>query len=381
MALTLGLFLAIAVAVQQHRSPMETGDRFQTGQEDLVAGGGASSSEDPAERLRVEWEKAEARYGLYRPSPGEARIAVHRQTTKRLDISPVAWEYIPVQHNMLPGEILSDIDIHDNWERVSWWLWRIHSSSRMSSQSVLAVTNYVLVPEDEFLAADMRPHGLVEFVLGDDRVVFPTLFPQWINLSILRTFLEPMIARSQFGVAVHGFYNGRVLGHRLIRSENGFFIQVHFLAAPFLLGEMHRSVPLHAATFHLVTDYPGANDVSSSVVYVAGGYTLISSRVFERIAVHSKYTARWISPKDCYTGFLTWKPSILTLLRSTGHSAHWHLVLTVPRPTLFWRCLKRSARTRLLWLSLTFHLMWTLGLSLSRRFSPRAGSWRRLALI
>ena len=61
----------------------------------------------------------------------------------------------------------------------------MHASSRSSSQPVLAATNYVLVQEDDFLAVDMRPHGLFELVFGEDLVVFSTFLPGWINMSIL----------------------------------------------------------------------------------------------------------------------------------------------------------------------------------------------------
>ena len=109
-----------------------------------------------------------------------------------------------------------------------------------------------------------------------------------VNMSILRSFLEPMISRTHFGVTMHGSYNGGMIGHRLIRCESGFFIQVHFLSTPFLLSELYHSAPLHAATLHTVTEYPSANDVRWSVVYIAGGNTLISSRVYERVDVHAK---------------------------------------------------------------------------------------------
>ena len=201
----------------------------------------ASSSDNPTELLHGEWAQAEERYGLYRPSPGETVIVVHRQTSKRLAVAPEGWDEIPVHYNMRPGEILADIahwynGIHADWEQVRWWLCRVHASSRFSSQPVLAATNYVLIQED----------------------------------------------------AVHGWYNGGVIGHRLIRCESGFFIHVRFLSTPFLLSELYHSAPLHVASLHTVTDYPCANDVRWSVVYIAGGNTLISSRVYERVDVHAK---------------------------------------------------------------------------------------------
>ena len=293
MFLVLGVLSIIAVAVQYDGSPTVPGDCPRDGPADLTASAieRASSSEDPAVLMRVEWENAEEQYGLYRPSPEETVIVVHRQTSQRLAVAPVTWDDIPVHYNMLPEEILSDIahwynDIHDDWEQVTWWLCRVHASSRSSSQPVLAVTNYVLV--QVILAAHMRPHGLFELVFGGDRVAFPTFLPRWINLSILRSFLEPMISRTHFGVAMYGSYNGGTIGHRLIRCASGFFIQVHFLSTPFLLSELYHSAPLHAATLHTVTEYPSAHDVRWSVVYIAGGNTLISSRVYERVDVHAK---------------------------------------------------------------------------------------------
>ena len=292
MARVLGVLLIIAGAVQNDGNSTMQVDRPHDVPDDQggSAANGDSSSDDLTGLKRIEWERAEEKYGLYRPDPGETVIVVHSQ---RFAFAPVTWDDIPVDYNMLPEEILSDIahwynDIHAEWEQVTWWLCRVHDSSRSSSQPVLAVTNYVLVHADDFLAADMRPHGLIELVFGEDLFVLPTFLRRWINLSILRSFLEPMVSRTHFGMTLHGSYNGDIIGHRLIRCVNGFFIRVHFLSTPFLLSELYHSAPLHAATLHTVTEYPSANDVRCSIVYIAGGYTLIWSRVYERVDVHAK---------------------------------------------------------------------------------------------
>ena len=201
-------------------------------------------------------------------------MVVHRQTTARFAIAPVTWDDIPVGHDVLPDENLHDIarwynDIHDQWEDITWWLCRIHVSSRASRLPVLACTNYVLVHENDFLAADMRPHGLIELVFGEDQFLFPTFLPRWINWPTLQTFLAP-------------------LGPRLVRCANGFFIQVHYASTPFLLSELFHSAPLHAVTLHTVTEYPSERDVRWSVVYIPGGNSLIFSRSYERVDVHSK---------------------------------------------------------------------------------------------
>ena len=60
------------------------------------------------------------------------------------------------------------------------------------------------------------------------------------------------------------------------------------LSTPFLLSELYRSAPMHVACLHTATDYPRTDDVQWSVVYIAGGHTLISSRVYERVDVHDQ---------------------------------------------------------------------------------------------
>ena len=295
MELLLGLVVIIAGAVQLDGNSTVHGDSPHHGSTapTAPAAGREPSSDTPPELHHDEWAQAEERYGLYRPSPDETAIVVHRQTTQRWAVTPEGWDEIPVHYNMRPEEILADIahwhkDIHADWEQVEWWLCRVHASSRSSSQPVLASTNYVLIQGDDFLAVDMRPHGLVELAFGNDLVLFSTFFPRWVNLSILWSFLEPMIPRAHFGVDVHGWYNGGEIGHRLIRCENGFFMHVRVLSTPFLLSELYHSAPMHVACLHTATDYPRADDVQWSVVYIAGGHTLISSRVYERVDVHGK---------------------------------------------------------------------------------------------
>ena len=166
-------------------------------------------NDDHTDSMDEMWVRAEEDFGLVRPEPRETRIAIHRQTSQRLAYTSDTWEEIPVHVGMPPAVILSDIaygynDICANWEDATWWLCRVHGSSRSSRQPVLALTNYVLVQGEDFLMADMRPHGLFELVFGDSLVVFPTFVPRWINLPILQTFLQPLVSRTHFGITVHG---------------------------------------------------------------------------------------------------------------------------------------------------------------------------------
>ena len=254
---------------------------------------GGLPSESLTDSLDEVWRRAEEEYGLVRPEPGETIIAVHRQTSQRLAVAHETWDEIPVHFELPPEAILSDIafgynDIRDKWKDTTWWLCRVHDFSRSSRQPVLALTNYVLVQGDDFMMADMRPHGLIELVLGHRQVVFPTFVPRWINLPILQTFLAPLVSRTHFGITAHGSYNGDRIGNRLMLCESGFFIQLHIQATGFLLGELYSNAPLQAMTLHAVSYHPSAYDVRRSTVHIAGGYTLISSRIYERTDVHCK---------------------------------------------------------------------------------------------
>ena len=249
---------------------------------------------DDLERLRQEeWARAEHTYGLSRPGPNEAVVYVHRQTTANFAIAPHTWDPIPVGHNVLPEHILDDIarwynDIFDRWEDITWWLCRVHRSSMASRNPILAHANYVLVHENDFLSADMRPHGLIELVFAEDHFLFPTFLPRWITWPILQSFLEPMSSRAHFGITMYGLCDGNRLGHRLVRCANGFFIQVRYESTPFLLSELFHSAPLHAVTLHTATVYPSERDVWLSMVYIPGGNTLIVSRYYERVDVNSQ---------------------------------------------------------------------------------------------
>ncbi len=141
----------------------------------------------------------------------------------------------------------------------------------------------MLVHENDYLLADQRPHGLIELVFAD-QFLFPTFLPRWINWP-MQAFLEPMSPRTHFGINMYGLCDGTRLDHRLVSCANGFFIQVHYESTPFLLSELFHSAPLHAVTLHTTTGYPSERDVR---LYIPGGNTLIFSRYYERVDVHSQ---------------------------------------------------------------------------------------------
>ena len=127
-----------------------------------------------------------------------------------------------------------------------------------------------------------RPHGLVELH------VFPTCLPRWLNWPLLQAFLEPISHRGHFGIQMMGFLNGDRLDQRLVLCNAGFFVHVLFFASPALWSELHQSAPLLVDTLHTVDVHPGVERARWSIVFIAGGYTLILSRRYETVDVRSK---------------------------------------------------------------------------------------------
>ena len=84
MVLLLGLVVIIAGAVQLDGNSTVHGDSSHHGSTAPTApvAGRELSSDTPPALHHDEWAQAEERYGLYRPSPDETAIVVHRQTTQ-----------------------------------------------------------------------------------------------------------------------------------------------------------------------------------------------------------------------------------------------------------------------------------------------------------
>ena len=251
-----------------------------------------SSDEGVEIRLASEWTRVEGTYGLLRPLHGEDLVYIYRQTTQRTAISPDPWEPISVSRVEFPDMILEDMalffaDIHVQWREVSWWLCRIHHASTTSALPILSAPNYVVVTERDYEAFGYRPHGLVELVFGNSHV-FAACLPRWLNWPLVLAFLEPITHTGHFGIQMMGLLNGERLNRRLVRCYDSFFVQVFISASPFLLSELFQNAPLVADTLHMVESFPVSERTHRSIVYIAGGYSLILSRCFLTAALHSR---------------------------------------------------------------------------------------------
>ncbi len=115
-----------------------------------------------------------------------------------------------------------------------------------------------------------------------------TCLPRWLNWPLLLAFLEPITHRGHFGVQMMGFLNGDRLDRRLVLCNAGFFIHVLFFASPSLWSELYQSALLLVDTLHTVDVHPGVERDRRSIVFIAGGYTLILSRRYETVDLHSR---------------------------------------------------------------------------------------------
>ena len=241
--------------------------------------------EDIERAIASEWTRVEDTYGLERPLHGESLVYIHRQTTQRVDVSHESWEPISVSREEFPELVLEDIalfyaDIYVQWRDVTWWVCRIHHTSAASALPVLSAPNYVVVTERDYEAFFHRPFGLVELVIGRSSHVFATCLPRWMNWPILQAFLEPITHSGHYGIQMTGLLNGVSLDRQLVRCYNGFFVQVSITASPWVLGELSQNAPLVTDTLHTAGSYPFSERILRTIVYIAGGGSLILSRCF-----------------------------------------------------------------------------------------------------
>ena len=77
---------------------------------------------------------------------------------------------------------------------------------------------------------------------------------------------------SKYGIQMTGLLNGVSLDRQLVRCYNGFFVQVSITASPWVLGELSQ--------LHTAGSYPFSERILRTIVYIAGGGSLILSRCF-----------------------------------------------------------------------------------------------------
>ena len=126
--------------------------------------------------MDVAWGHATSQYGLHRPSI-TGPIFVYRVCTNPHWAIPTRAQVL-THVNLSPEQVLSAIAVNFPDLRGTW-----------------TEECYVLIHADDYWTFNQRPHGLVELVLGDRDLSFPSILPQMINFPIVQAFLAPLVPR------------------------------------------------------------------------------------------------------------------------------------------------------------------------------------------
>ena len=113
-----------------------------------------------------------------------------------------------------------------------WRLIPIDTSRGMSRNRELHHPCYMLVDFRAFRSFGLRPHGVMEVVLGQEEFSFPTVLPVAVNVVSLGEFLAPWLLTGLPGLQC--WINGDLVGLALIACQEGFFLQVQVWCGPTL---------------------------------------------------------------------------------------------------------------------------------------------------
>ena len=183
-----------------------------------------------------------------------------------------------------PEPILEEIashfeDLADPAQFEPWRLLTIDTSRGRSRNRELHHPCYILVDFCAFRSFGLRPHGLIEVVLGQEEFSFPTVLPMAVNVVILGDFLAPLLLTGLQGLQWQAWLNGELLGLPLATCQEGFFIQVQVWCGPTLMQNMMVAAPLLVGALHIDMDVMPDTSLVRVTTYIPGGNTLISSRV------------------------------------------------------------------------------------------------------
>jgi len=183
-----------------------------------------------------------------------------------------------------PEPILEEIaanfdDLADPVQVEPWRLLTIDTTRGRSRNRELHHPCYILVDFCAFRSFGLRPHGLIEVVLGQEEFSFPTVLPMAVNVVILGDFLAPLLLTGLQGLQWQAWLNGELLGLPSVTCQEGFFLQVQVWCGPTLMENMMAAAPLTVNTLHIDMDVMPDTSRVRVTTYIPGGATLMSSRV------------------------------------------------------------------------------------------------------
>ena len=136
-----------------------------------------------------------------------------------------------------------------------WRLIPIDTSRGMSRNRELHHPCYMLVDFRAFRSFGLRPHGVMEVVLGQEEFSFPTVLLVAVNVVSLGEFLAPWLLTGLPG------------------------LQVQVWCGPTLMQNMVVAAPLLNGTLYFDMDAITDTSLVRVTIYIPGGNTLTSSRV------------------------------------------------------------------------------------------------------
>ena len=231
--------------------------------------------------MDVAWGHVTSQYGLHRPSI-TGPIFVYRVCTN-LQLTTPPRVQVLTHANLPPEQVLSTIaghfpDLRDTWADEARHVTAIDNTRGHSRDRSLMHPCYVLIHAEDYWAFNQRPHGLVELVLGDRDLSFPTILPQMINAPIVQAVLAPLVPGGLACVTVNVWHNGAALGFHLVKCFDGFFVQVTVSCGRTLIDNILTAAPIVTPRIHIDPLVLPDPQLLQGTTFVPGGDTLISSR-------------------------------------------------------------------------------------------------------
>ena len=162
----------------------------------------------------IAWGHVTSLMGLARPSI-EGPLFIYRAPIQLGGPFPSRVQIRATTHTS-PEPILSAIatcfdDLGDPMQVEPWRLIPIDTSRGMSRNRELHHPCYMLVDFRAFRSFGLRPHGVMEVVLGQEEFSFPTLLPVAVNVVSFGEFLAPWLLTGLPGLQWQAWINGDLL--------------------------------------------------------------------------------------------------------------------------------------------------------------------------
>ena len=175
----------------------------------------------------IAWGHVTSLMGLLRPSIN-GPIFIYRAPCLIGGQSPLRVRLVTTTSSG-PEPILEEVashfeDLADPAQFEPWRLLTIGTSRGRSRNWELHHPCYILVDFCAFRSFGLRPHGLIEVVLGQEEFSFPTILPMAVNVVVLGDFLAPLLLTGLQGLQWQAWLNGELFGLPLVSCQESFFI-------------------------------------------------------------------------------------------------------------------------------------------------------------